>query len=156
MKELYIVIDYYQFTYDELKNYLLSLNGIKEVLVIDIDDLLRLDIKYDSNLITDNIIKLEILAFADLLKYPVIYEFDKYTKVETNTYEILRDSVCCEYCYSFFVDELYDTKGIEKVESNFYLKHFKRRYKDDKYQITIYYDPNKVSIEKLKELENDL
>ena len=156
MSELSIVINCCFFNTDELKSYLLSLNGITSVEVIDIDELLRLHIKYDNNLITCNIIKLEIQAFINELNYSVIFEFDKYSKEKLNTYEILLDYVCCEYCYASSIEEMFDTVGIEKVTSNFYQKHFKREYKEDKYKIIVNYNPKLVTLDKIKEIEKDI
>ncbi len=152
MKEFSIVIDCFKLSYDELKSYLLSINGIVGVTIIDIDDLLRLKIKYDYNLISYNIIYLEILAFLDILDYPMIYEFDKHSKEELKIYDREVNSICCEYCYSSVVHELFDTDGIIKVTSNFYSKHFKNGYAKEKYKIIISYNPQIIDLEELTKI----
>ena len=156
MKKFSIVIDCFKLSYDELKNYLLSLDGVNEVDVVDIDDLLRLNVLYDINKITDNIIKLEILAFLDLLDYSVIYEFDRHFDGETKTYEKEINSICCEFCYSSCIEDLFEMDGVVKVTSNFYLKHFKRKYVNEKYKIIVTYDSKKGNLSQIEKIINDL
>lgn len=156
MKEFAIVIDCFKLTYDELKSYLLSINGIVGVTIIDIDDLLRLKIKYDYNLISYKIIYFEILAFLNMLDNPMIYEFDKHSNEELKIYEREINSICCEYCYFSFILELFNTDGIIKVTSNFYSKHFKNGYAKDKYKVFISYDPKIINLEKLVKLTDNL
>jgi len=156
MKKFSIVIDCYKLTYDELKEYLLSLKGISEVNVIDIDDLLRLEIMYDDNLITCNIIKYEILAFLKLLDYSVIYEFDKHFEEETKIFEKEINRICCEFCYASCIEELFDLPGVYKVSSNFYIKHFKRKDVNEKYKIQVLYNPKIIDFKELERIVNDL
>ena len=63
MAELTIVID--NLGHKELKEYLMSLNGILEVKIKN-DEQLDIYLKYNSNLITPKIIKMEKLHFAAL------------------------------------------------------------------------------------------
>lgn len=55
MSELNIIID--NFGHEELKEYLMSLNGIFDVKITN-DEYLDIYLKYDSSLITLNIIKM--------------------------------------------------------------------------------------------------
>lgn len=116
MDELTIVIDaWYN---PELKEYLMSLNGILDVKIKN-DKQLDIYLKYDRNLITPKIIKMEILLFLDIINIPSILSFDKHPKFKTNHDTIIRDDLCCEYCFKGFVDDLFEIDGIEKVESDF-------------------------------------
>lgn len=94
MKELYISLD--TWGHKELKDYLISLEGIFEV---NIEDTNKLDVylKYNSNLITPKIIKMEILLFLNIVKTPSLLSFNKYPKFKTLNYTIIRDDLCCEY-----------------------------------------------------------
>ena len=116
MKELYISLD--TWGHKELKDYLMSLEGIFEV---NIDDTNKLDVylKYNSNLITPKIIKMEILLFLNVVKIPSLLSFNKYPKFKTLNYTIIRDDLCCEYCFKGAIDDLFEIEGIEQVESNF-------------------------------------
>lgn len=116
MKELTITFDN-TWLDKELKEYLLSLNGIH---VVEIDDKCEtINIKYNPEIITIKIIKLEILAFMDILKMPSIISFNKYSKnMLTKTTIIVKD-LCCEYCLKGMIEELLLINGIEKVNTNF-------------------------------------
>lgn len=153
MSELTLKID--SFEINELDDYLLSLNGIKEVTITN-ENLVSVDVKYDEKLITEDIVKLEILAFIHALKWPSYYEFDRHFNGKTKLYMIERDSICCEFCYAEVLEQLYDIKEIKKVESNFYDKFFKNRHDSKKYYIKVYYDSNVLNEEKMKEIENEL
>ena len=150
MKELNLTIDYYEYDYTELKDYMLSLNGIKAISFVS-NKLLEINILYDSSLITSSIIKYEIYAFMNILNTPVLYSFNKHGN-NTNKYEIIRDSICCEYCYAGAIEELFDVDGIEEVISNFYYNSNKK----EKYKIIVYYNPKKININKMKEIEKDI
>lgn len=116
MKELTITFDNVWLD-KELKEYLLSLNGIN---VVEIDDKCEtINIKYNPEIITIKIIKLEILAFMDILKTPSIISFNKHSKnMLTKTTIIVKD-LCCEYCLKGMIKELLLINGIEKVNTNF-------------------------------------
>jgi copper chaperone CopZ len=119
MKEFTLIVDCYNYfkDYSELFDYLYSLNGVEDV-VITTDDLLAVSVKYNEKIINDDRIKLEILAFLNSLNYPVIYGFDRHMK-ETKLIK-LNYRICCEFCFGNIIYTLIETKGIEKVESNFY------------------------------------
>ena len=77
MKELTITFDDIWIN-KELKEYLLLQNGFNNV---EIDDEYgTINIKYNPEIITIKIIKLEILAFMDILKTPSIISFNKNSK----------------------------------------------------------------------------
>lgn len=83
MSELNIIID--NFGHKELKEYLMSLNGIFDVKITN-DEYLDIYLKYDSSLITLNIIKIEIFNFLDIMKNPSMIAFNKYSKCKTLNY----------------------------------------------------------------------
>lgn len=154
MKEFTLIIDNHNYynDYTELFDYLYSLNGVEDV-VITCDELLTINTKYDEKIINDEIIKLEILTFLNMTKYPCIYGFDRHSKEKLN---IIKKEyhICCEYCFGNIIYTLIETKGIEKVESDFYHKYWKDTIGD--YFVNIYYDKNKISKEKLDELIKEI
>ncbi len=102
---------------DELKNYLMELNGISKVTIDKDKDVI--DIAYDSTLTNVFIIKNEIEIFLKIEKTPSFVMFDKHSKEITKNYEILIKDLCCEYCLKGFIEELLLKDGIEKVSSDF-------------------------------------
>lgn len=152
MNELTIVIDH--LGDDELKDYLMSLKGILQVIVKK-DERLKIYIKYNSDLITLKIIKMEILLFLDIIKIPSIIAFDKHTTVKTSDYEISRCDICCEYCLKGAIEELFEIAGIEKVETNFYKNNYYQKKKDerDNVLINIKYNPTLISNHEMEQIE---
>lgn len=155
MKEYSIIVDgnnYYK-DQSELISYLKSLNGVEEV-IVDSKELLKVDVKYAKKIINDEMIRLEILAFLDLQNYPSIYGFDKHTKdVVCKKYKY---NICCEFCFGNIIYNLVDTKGIEKVESDFYEKYWKSNKRDVKYNVSVYYDPHIINKKSIKKLEEEI
>ena len=153
MSELTIVIEDYGDK--ELKSYLMLLNGIRDVL-IDYGKVLKIYIKYDANLISMKVIKMEILLFLNLLKVPSILAFDKHAKEETLVYKIVRKDVCCEYCFRGEIEELFEIPGIEKVESNFNGVYYNEDDSQSDIVIEISYNPKLISLERMKQIELEL
>lgn len=146
MKELTIVLD--NWGHKELKDYLLSLKGILDVNINNEKDL-EINIKYDSKLISNKIIKEEIKLFLDIQKTPSIISFDKHCKNKTTCYKIIRKTICCEYCFKGIIEDLFEIDGIEKVESN-----FTNDYSNQKeIIISIYYDKDILNDEEMKQIE---
>ena len=151
MSELTIVID--NGGHNELKEYLVSLNGILSVEIRN-NEQLNIYLKYNSSLITPKIIKMEILLFLDIVKIPSILSFNKYPKFKTLNYTIIRDDLCCEYCFEGAIDDLFEIEGIEKVESNFNKDYlFQNCEEREKITIKIKYNPNLISSEKMRQIE---
>lgn len=154
MKELYISLD--TWGHKELKDYLISLEGIFEV---NIEDTNKLDVylKYNSNLITPKIIKMEILLFLNIVKTPSLLSFNKYPKFKTLNYTIIRDDLCCEYCFKGAIDDLFEIEGIEQVESNFNEDYLFQTNEDrKKIKINIKYNPNLIDSDTMKQIELNL
>ncbi len=150
MSELNIVIDNYN--HKELREYLMSLKGVKFV-KINNNRNLYIYLKYDSKLITAKIIKMEILVFLDI-KIPSIISFNKYPKLKTADYTIIKKDLCCEYCFKNAIEELFEIDGIEKVESSFTDEYFlKKDGKRENIVINIKYNPNILDVNKIKQIE---
>ena len=152
MSELTIIID--NWGHKELKEYLMSLNGILDVIIKN-EEQLEIHIKYNSNLITPKIIRLEILLFLDILKIPSILAFDKHPTIETSEYKIIRNDICCEYCFKGAIDDLFEIDGIEKVESNFNEENYYQKNYDerDNVIISIKYNSDLISIDDMMQIE---
>lgn len=149
MKELTIVFD--TLGHKELEEYLLTVKGIKEAKVTN-EEKLKIDIKYDSKETNPIVIKTEIYIFLEISKTPNMYSFDKHEK-NMKKCEISKKSVCCDYCYMGFIEDLYDMEGITKAESNF--TDFFMSQKEE-VTIKVEYDPKILKeaevIEKLNSL----
>ena len=147
MGELTIIVD--DCGHKELKSYLMSLKGILNV-NIENEDQLIIYIKYKPDLITSEIIKMEILLFLDILNRPSILAFDKHPDIKTSVYKIIRDDICCDYCLKGAIEDLFGIEGIEKVESNFseenYIKH-------EPIVININYNSDLIIYDDMKQIE---
>ena len=147
MNGLTLVIDGWNDT--ELKKYLLTLNGI---LKFDIknDNNIGIYIKYNPNITSAKIIKMEILLFLDLLKMPSIIGFNKHSKIKLSQYQITLKNLCCEYCLNNMIEELLDLEGIDSAFTNFDFDNC------DNYQniiISIQYNNKVITNKDIKELE---
>jgi len=142
MKQVKLVmIDYLDVGIDE---YLLTVKGINEVNANG----KKIVINYDSKLISLKIIKLEIYLFLGT-KNPGILMFDKNSsdRLEEDNY-LIKDA-CCEMCLLYKIDELMDTEGIERVETDYDMHYYYN------IKLKISYDRNKISWENIKKiLEN--
>ena len=158
MSEITIIID--NWGHEELKEYLMSLKGILDVEIKNVeheiksDEQLDIYLKYDSSLITPKIIKMEITLFLNITKIPSILSFDKYPKFKTSNYTIIRDDLCCEYCYKGAIEDLFEIEGIETVKGNFNEDYLFKKYEErEKIIINIKYDPNLINTEEIKQIE---
>ena len=139
---------------NEFYDYLYSLNGVEDVIIISDDDFTTIYTKYDEMIINDEIIKYEILTFLDLNNQPVIVSFDRHSKEKL----VCKTKVCndcCDFCYGNIIYPLFDIKGIEKVESDFYDVYMKSSGKDN-YTLKVYYDPKLISKEKWEKIEKEI
>lgn len=154
MAKLTIIID--DWGHRELQKYLLSLKGIQTISIKN-EELLEIYLKYDSKIISPKIIKKEILLFLNLQNIPSIISFNKHFN-ETSEYKILPDDICCEYCFKGFIEELFDTEGIEKVDSNFYDLYYQKPKNKEKnnYIITIKYNKNIITEKTMQEIVSKL
>lgn len=154
MNELTIIID--DWGHKELKEYLTSLKGILEVIIKN-ERQLGIYIKYDSTLINDKIIKREVLLFLDIYKMPSIISFDKHPTIRTLEYKIIKNSICCEYCFKNAVDTLFEIEGIEKVESNFTEEYLLKKGNEcENIVISIKYNPDLINPLQMKQIALNL
>ena len=149
MRELTIIID--NVGHKELKGYLMSLTGVSDV-IIENEIHLQIYVKYDPNLITPKIIKMEILLFLDI-KTSSILAFDKNPIVKTSKYKIVKDTICCEYCLKGAIETLFEIEGIEKAESNV---NFKNANKQNGIIIYIEYNSELINLDTMKQIESSL
>ena len=92
---------------------------------------------------------MEITLFLNIVKIPSLLSFDKYPKFETCNYTIIRDDLCCEYCYKGAIEDLFEIEGIETVKGNFNEDYLFK----EKIIINIKYDPNLINTEEMKQIE---
>lgn len=152
MSELTLVYD--DWVHKELKGYLLSLNGIKEVSTQDDDYRLIINLKYDSSIINYKTIKMEIALFLERIKFPTLIAFDKHSQNPTLDYKIIREDTCCEFCYRGAIEELYEIDGIEYVNGN--VNKYYDAINDGEVIISIKYNPNILSLEKMKGIDKSI
>lgn len=145
MKELTITFDNVWLD-KELKEYLLSQNGIHNVEIDDKSE--TINIRYNPKLINIKIIILEILAFMNMLKTPSIILFNKHSKKTLLKTTIIIKDLCCEYCLKGMIEELLFINGIEKVDTNFDYTNKKD------VALNIEYDKEIISKEDVTKLEN--
>lgn len=155
MQELTIIIDYLE--HNELKEYLMSLNGILAVTVKNNNNL-EINIKYDSQIIGIQRIRMEILLFLDILKIPSILAFDKHSNVTTSKYQFIINDLCCEYCFKGIIDDLLLIEGIEKVTSNFNKEIWEEKTYDEreKVMININYNSHLITLNQIKQIESKI
>ena len=96
-----------------LEEYLLTVKGIKEVII----NKNKIIIDYDSELISLKVIKLEINLFIGVNDSRILtFNKDFDNKFDENEY--IRE-VCCDNCLSHLIDDLLEVEGIEKVDTEF-------------------------------------
>lgn len=143
MKEITLKFEYNNCCNKELKNYLLTLNGILEVIFNDIEN--NIYIKY-NNEISLKVLFLEIKSFMNNVNIPDLIFFDKYNN-DIEIYNIVIKELCCEYCLMNNIEELLLIDGINKASTNF-----------DKSKkniiISIEFNPNIITLNEIKKIED--
>lgn len=153
MAELTIIFDCWG--HNELEEYLMSQKGIEKIFIKN-EEHLEINIKYNPNLITSNIIKKEILLFVDSLNIPSLLAFDKHPTTKISEYLIIRPDICCDFCYKGAIEDLFEIAGIEKVSSN-YNDYLQSNYDErEQVKINIKYNPDIISIDEMKQIESNL
>ena len=147
-----IMLAYDNITHPELKDYLLTLKGVKEVEVTN-DEILKITVSYDEKETTIVVIKSEIELFLDIVKSSRLCAFDKFEKAD-KTYHGEKQHVCCEYCHSGFIEDLLDLDGVSKVTTNYSEFFFDREEK--MYNVDIEYDSKIVTEEQVDKVFQDL
>ena len=102
---------------EELKDFLLTQDGILAVKLNRNDDLTVLDIEYNEK--TTPIIIMKFIELFQENKYSILFEFDKGTKGNFKVLKHTIDDMCCDYCYRGLVMDLFENKKVKSVKSNF-------------------------------------
>lgn len=128
--------------YDELIDYLKSINGIENVEISN-----DITIYYDN--ISLKVIVKEIYLFLNILNIPSILCFDKHLDNNLKEYKIVIKNLCCEHCLMSDIEYLLYINGINSAYSNYDF--------DDKDEVEIYitYDSSIISKEKLDKLSEE-
>lgn len=147
MKELTLYFDFCDWIGIDLKEYLLTQKGIKEVTINTEENYVT--IKYDSKQTSNDIIKYEILFCVDSLRIPSIVAFDKH-EIKVKKYTLNIKDICCEFCFKGIIEELLTIPGINSAFSDFnYNDMF-----DVKIEIT--YQSEIISTEEIRKLEKKM
>ena len=104
----------------EIKDFLLSQEGITNV-EIDYDDyFIKLDIKFNEK--TNPNIVMKYIELFEKYKYSNLVEFNKEYQGKTKILKYIVNDMCCEYCYMSLVMDLFENDKIKSVKSNFDFK----------------------------------
>ena len=159
MKKLTMTFDsieiYKEDDRNELKNYILALNGVTESDVsYDAETgTVTFNITYDDAIIKNKMLQLEIKTYLNRYKYPALIFFDKHFEGETGKKEF-KGKVCCEFCFKIAIEDLFEIDEIVKVENNYierYIEHYSSLDEGED-NITIYYDASKIDSNKMDEI----
>ena len=128
--------------YDELIDYLKSINGIENVEISN-----DITIYYDN--ISLKVIIKEIYLFLNILNIPSILSFDKHLNNNLKEYKIVIKNLCCEHCLMSDIEYLLYINGINSAYSDYDF--------DDKDEVEIYitYDSSIISKEELDKLSEE-
>jgi len=102
---------------DEIKDFLLSLDGVVKVDLNREDYISRLNIDFNNK--TNHIIIMKFIELFQKYNYSQLLEFDK---GYGGNYKVLKytiNDMCCEYCYKGLVMDLFENNMIKSVKSNF-------------------------------------
>lgn len=145
MKKIELEIETYRY---QLEEYLLSIDGITDVKKEERGYNFFITVTYDERKIFIERIEKGILLYIDSLNVPVIVSFNKFEDDEVIK-EIIIEDGCCEYCMKGNAESLSKIDGIGSFsfdqDNGYFDVHAK-----------LAYNPNKISEEKLKELEESL
>ena len=108
---LYDILD------SEIKDFLLTQEGIEDVMLSFKDSTTEINIKYNDE--TNPIIIMKYIELFQKYKYSFLLEFNKGYEGEFKVLKYNIDDICCEYCYMSFVMDLFENEFIKSVKSNF-------------------------------------
>lgn len=137
---LTLIID--NWSHDELKKYLLSLEGISNVEIRN-GKYLKLKFNYNPDVISAKTIKAEVYLFLKILM-PCLISFAIEGNDDNEAYTFTINNPCCEYCVRGDMEDLIEINGITKAKAH-YNKH--------KSLIDILYNPKVISKKELDALE---
>lgn len=102
---------------EELKEYLLTQDGIDSVIIDKEKYLTILNIEHNKKTTPEIIMK--YIELFQKNEYSILFEFDKGTTGDFKVLKYIIDDMCCEYCYRGLVMDLFENKKIKSVKSNF-------------------------------------
>ena len=132
---------------EEIKDYLLQIDGVKDVTFTSDETKENIVIKYDEKVVSIKRLKGEVLLFIDAYNSPIVVTFDKHSNDNLISYEFIVKDACCEICLSQFFEELLLVDGIEKASVD---------YDDSMFNVSINieYNPRKISEKEILDLQN--
>ena len=101
---------------DDIKNYLISVDGINNVNIVDgINRGIIFDFEYNKSIINPQLILEHIELYMKIYRRPALVGFDKHLN---NCKEILykNPNLCCEFCYLNLVNELFYNDNINSFK----------------------------------------
>ena len=101
----------------ELKDFLLSQDGIVNVDINYDNDFIELNIKINEK--TNPKIVMKYIELFEDNKYSNLLEFNKEYKGKVKTLKYIIDDMCCEYCYMGLVMDLFENDKVKSAKSNF-------------------------------------
>lgn len=101
----------------ELRDFLLSQEGITNVEINYDDYFIKLNIKLNEK--TSPNIVMKYIELFEKYKYSNLVEFNKEYKGKIKTIKYVIDDMCCEYCYMGLIMDLFENDRIKSVKSNF-------------------------------------
>lgn len=116
-----LVLDFFKDL--ELKEFLLTQDGIKSVDIINNKHFSKVIIDYDEK-INDFIVYNYIKLYLDDVSEGFI-SFAKNVKFDTNILNYNIEQLCCEFCYKRLIEELFKNNNIKSVKSNFDNNNFR-------------------------------
>lgn len=145
MKKIELEINNYR---NRLEEYLLSIDGIMDVKIENKEYNFFVTITYDETKMFVERIEKEIKLYIDRINEPIVVSFNKFEDNDVIK-EIVIEDGCCEYCMKGNAESLSKIDGIGSFsfdqDNGYFDVHAK-----------LGYNPNKISEEKLKEIEESL
>ena len=145
MKKIELEIKDYR---NRLEEYLLSIDGILDVKIENKEYNFFVTITYDETKMFVERIEKEIKLYIDRINEPIVVSFNKFEDNDVIK-KINIEDACCEYCMEGNIENLLQIDGIGSFS-----------YNEDTNYINVPaklgYNPDKISEEKLKEIEESL
>ena len=104
----------------ELKDFLLSQEGITNVEINYDDYFIKLNVIFNEK--TNSNIVMKYIELFEKHKYSNLVEFNKEYEGKIKILKYIIDDMCCEYCYMGLVMDLFENDKIKSVKSNFDFK----------------------------------
>lgn len=119
MKEEKLTLIYHSFWEWEVKDYLLSVDGIKEVNITLENKKDIIDIVYDGKKTNYKLVLKEIELFAGKSSSHYLCSFNKHME-NTKTHIYKNANICCEYCFEDMIMELFKCENVNSFESTYF------------------------------------